>query len=189
MQQDVGRIFRHANLWANVLGQKVKRYGSERWCFTATRFLDRPLAENFRLEGTVKRVRRTKCLGSAKEIATRDEAQEMLKGLATLTADLLRCPTEDGTQPLGPRNLDRIIKKICLRAGIDATHPHASRHTFATHMLEGGADLITIKEFLGHSTIISTQVYAHTSARFMRETMMRCDLAWSTEGVANAQTK
>jgi integrase/recombinase XerC len=145
--------------------------------------------ENLCLDGTVKRVRRTKCLGSVKEIATRDEARKMLKRLlATLPADLLRCSTDEGIQPLGPRDLDRIIKKVCLRAGIAVTHPHAFRHTFATHMLEGGADLIAIKEFLGHSSIISTQVYAHTSARFMRETMMRCHPAW-TEGVANDQAK
>jgi site-specific recombinase XerD len=139
--------------------------------------------------GTVERVRRTKCLGSTEEMATRDEARKMLKGLlVTLPADLLRC-AEEGMRPLGPRDLDRIIKKVCLRAGIDATHPHAFRHTFATHMLEGGADLITVKEFLGHASIISTQVYAHTSAKFMRETMMRCHPAWSTEGVANGQAR
>ena len=112
----------------------------------------------------------------------------MLKGLlATLPADLLECSGPE--IPLGPRDLVRIIKKVCLRAGIEATHPHAFRQTFATHLLEGGADLITVKEFLGHSTIISTQVYAHTSARFMRETMMRCHPAWSTEGAANDQAR
>jgi site-specific recombinase XerD len=139
--------------------------------------------ENCGLDG---RVRRTKCLGSAKEIATREDARKLLKGLlTTVPADLLT----GQERPLGPRDLDRIIKKVCLRAGIDATHPHAFRHTFATHLLEGGADLIAVKEFLGHSSIISTQVYAHTSARFMRETMMRCHPAWRTEGVANAQAE
>jgi integrase/recombinase XerC len=146
--------------------------------------------ENCRSEGTVTRVRRTKCLGSAKEIATRDESRKLLKGLlANLPAELLRCSSEEDIPPLGVRDLVRIIKQVCLRAGIDATHPHAFRHTFATHMLEGGADLMTVKEFLGHASIISTQVYAHTSARFMRETMMRCHPAWTTEGVANDQAK
>jgi site-specific recombinase XerD len=100
---------------------------------------------------------------------------------------IMRCSGQE--KALGPRDLDRVIKKVCLRAGINATHSHAFRHTFATHMLEGGADLITVKEFLGHSTIISTQVYAHTSAKFMRETMTRCHPAWHTEGAANAQAK
>jgi integrase/recombinase XerC len=145
--------------------------------------------ENCRLaDGRVERVRRTKCLGSAKEIATREDAQKALKGLlATLPADLLQCSGQEIA--LGPRDLLRIIKKVCLRAGIEATHPHAFRHTFATHMLEGGSDLVTVKEFLGHATIISTQIYAHCSAKFMRETMMRCHPAWSTEGAANAQTR
>jgi site-specific recombinase XerD len=145
-------------------------------------------SEHFRLhDGSVERVRRTKCLGSAEEI-TREDARKLSKGMfATLPADLLSCSGQE--KALGPRDLDRVIKKVCLRAGIDATHPHAFRHTFATHMLEGGADLIAVKEFLGHSSIISTQVYAHTSARFMQETMMGCHPARNTEGVANAQAK
>ena len=67
-----------------------------------------------------------------------------------------------------------IIKELALKAGITKNiSPHTFRHSFATHLVEGGADLRAVQEMLGHESITTTEIYTHLDREFLRETLQR----------------
>jgi integrase/recombinase XerD len=77
--------------------------------------------------------------------------------------------------PLTRSGVFRILRGLAGKAGLDPqrVHPHLLRHSFATHLLEGGADLRSVQEMLGHADLSTTELYTHVSDRRRRETYFK----------------
>ena len=74
------------------------------------------------------------------------------------------------TSPITPRSIERMIKKYALAAGITKNvTPHTLRHSFATDLLQNGADIRSVQAMLGHASITTTQVYTHVTNKHLRD--------------------
>ena len=95
------------------------------------------------------------------KVGKRMSYQEAWVYFAKLAArDLAQRPV--GVRPLCHASIQKAIKRIGFRAGVDA-NPRHFRHTFATHLLDNGADLRDVQELMGHTSIRSTELYTHVS--------------------------
>jgi len=76
-------------------------------------------------------------------------------------------------RPLSRISVFKIVKKAALDAGIRKTiSPHTLRHSFATHLVEGGADLRAVQEMLGHESITTTEIYTHLDRTYLRDNIL-----------------
>lgn len=117
--------------------------------------------------GRIKRIR--SAFVGYREHLTKAAALAKFRRIAK-TSNLLR-PT--GRLPLRSDSISRAARNIAARIGLRVT-PYFLRHSYATHMLDHGADIRVIQELLGHGRLSSTQVYTHVSKAALTDTFIRC---------------
>lgn len=106
-------------------------------------------------------------VGALRRMVELREAWRMASGVR-LNPKVLFANRQGGR--LTPRSVERMMKKHLARCGLNPElSPHAIRHSFATHLLDSGADLRSVQEFLGHANLSTTQIYTHVSAERMKQ--------------------
>ncbi|MBI3909933.1 MAG: tyrosine recombinase XerD [Armatimonadetes bacterium] len=100
----------------------------------------------------------------------REEARPVLLAGRQCAALFVR----DGGQPMTRQDVWMLARRYATAAGLRGVSPHVLRHSFATHLLQGGADLRAIQEMLGHANIATTQIYTAVDGSHLARTFRKC---------------
>jgi site-specific recombinase XerD len=123
--------------------------------------------------------------GAKERVALIGQAARQILALYLETARPLLAARHRGSAPaalflnrwgerLSNRGVQLILDQMAQAAGLDKrVTPHMLRHSFATHLLDGGADLRVVQELLGHADLAATQIYTHVSQRAVRKAYLR----------------
>ena len=115
-------------------------------------------------------------IGEPARDATNDYLAETRPQLARFTdgRDQHRLLLSGGGRPLERVAIWQIVRKYAAISGLEGVHPHMLRHSFATHLVQGGADLRVVQDLLGHSDIGTTQVYTHVDRTHLHDVVRTC---------------
>ena len=129
-------------------------------------FRSAPLVEVLRVFGKGSKERVVPVMGTAAATLASylDEWRGGLVGRTSVPAVFLNTR---GSR-ISRQSVHSIVERYGRMVGIEGLHPHTLRHSFATHLLEGGADLRIVQELLGHANISTTQLYTHVDRTHVR---------------------
>lgn len=99
-----------------------------------------------------------------------EDIKKQVEEQKKLNSELLFSNPTDPSKKLSASNIEKIVRKATIRAGIQKdVHCHTLRHSFATHLLENNIDIRKIQELLGHSDLSTTQIYTHVSKEELKK--------------------